>query len=115
MKLNMKIGSGRVVIDGREFNGRSIQINGDRVIVDGVQVEGSLSGPVSVQVYGDVESLECSGDATIAGSAGSVKTVSGDVRCGLVNGSVQTVSGDVECGTVAGGVKTVSGDVRGGR
>lgn len=111
MKLSMK--NGKVVIDGREFTGRSISIRGDRVIVDGVQVEGSLSGPITVQVFGDVENLEGIDRVTVSGSCGSVKTVSGDVQCGAVAGNVQTVSGNVNCGPVQGGVKTVSGDVRG--
>lgn len=110
MKLSMK--NGKVTIDGREFSGRSISISGDRVIVDGVQVEGSLSGPISVTVNGDVESLQCIESARVTGSCGSVKTVSGDVYCAAVGGNVQTVSGDVTCGPVSGGVKTVSGDVK---
>lgn len=111
MQINMK-GSGSVNINGRTFTGRSIQISGDKVIVDGVEQSGSLVGPVSVQVNGDVERLESgSGSVTVQGATGSVKTASGDVRCGDVQGSVSTMSGDVTCGKISGSAKTMSGDI----
>lgn len=110
--MNISMRNGKVTIDGREFSGRSISINGNQVIVDGVPQNGALVGPVSVQVTGDVESLSTtSGDITVSGAVGTIGTTSGDVKCGDVSGSVQTVSGDVYCGSVSGGVRTVSGDV----
>ena len=113
MKIETK-GSGRIVIDGREFTGRSIKIVGDKVIVDGVQQSGSLVGDVNIQVHGDVDRLEnTSGSVTVSGSCSGVKTVSGTVHCGDVSGDVGTVSGDVDCGKVGGNVKTVSGDIKG--
>lgn len=111
MRISMK-GSGSVTVDGRTFNGRNIQISGDKVIVDGVEQDGSLVGPISIQVNGDVERLESSsGSVTVQGGAGSVKTTSGDVRCGDVQGSVNTMSGDVNSGKISGNVSTMSGDV----
>lgn len=81
MEINSK--NGRTVIDGREFSGRSIKIVGGQVIVDGVEQSGSLVGPVSIQVHGDVERLDASGGSvTVTGSCGHVKTMSGDVHCG---------------------------------
>lgn len=106
--------SGRITIDGRDFVGRSVVINGDEVIIDGVKQDGSLIGPVSITVHGDVESIDGpSSDVTVSGSAGQVKTMSGDVRCGDVSGSVSTMSGDVTCGAIGGSVSTMSGDIRG--
>ena len=113
-RMNLSMKNGKVTIDGRDFVGRDISINGDgEVIVDGVTQAGTLVGDISVVVHGDVESISNDrGDIKVSGSAGAVKTVSGDVECGDVSGSVQTVSGDVGCGVVHGSVKTVSGDVR---
>lgn len=112
--MNLSMKNGKVTIDGRDFVGRNVVINGDGdVIVDGVKQAGSLVGNISIVVHGDVESISNgSGDIKVSGSAGAVKTVSGDVECGDVGGSVQTVSGDIGCGVVHGSVKTVSGDVR---
>lgn len=102
-----------VNIDGKSFSGRSVQIINDRVIIDGVEQDGSLVGPVSVTVHGDVERLETvSGNVEVSGSCGHVKTMSGDVRCGNVSGDVGTMSGDVTCGPIAGSVKSMSGDIR---
>lgn len=107
-------GKGSVTIDGRSFSGRSISIDGDVVIVDGVVQQGSLVGPVSITIAGDVERLETtSGTVDVSGSCGQVKTMSGDVRCGDVRGDVGTMSGDVTCGSIAGSVKTMSGDIIG--
>lgn len=106
-------GANRVIIDGREFTGRSINIVGNKVVVDGVVQEGDLVGDVKIDVYGDVERLDAgSGNVTVSGSCGQVSTMSGGVECGDVTGNVKTMSGDVTCGAIAGGVSTMSGDIR---
>lgn len=105
-------GNGRISIDGRDFVGRSVVINGDTVVIDGVVQDGKLVGPVNVTLHGDAESIEtASGTVTVTGKAGSVNTSSGNVRCGDVAGGVQTMSGDVTCGAINGPVRTMSGDV----
>lgn len=105
-------GNGRINIDGREFVGHSVIIDGDTVIVDGVRQDGKLVGPITVTLNGDAERIETGGgNVTVTGSAGSVKTASGDVRCADVRGSVSTMSGDVTCGAISGSVSTMSGDV----
>lgn len=110
MKISMK--SGSVVIDGREFTGKSISITGDKVFVDGVQQSGSLVGDVFITVNGDVESIDnTSGTVEIKGSAGNVKTVSGSVKCNDVTGNIQTVSGSVSANKILGQVNTISGNI----
>lgn len=112
MKINT--GGSSVTIDGRTFTGRSISINGDKVVIGGAEQSGSLVGPISVTVNGNDESVETgSGKVEITGAAGRVKTMSGDVRCGDVRGDVGTMSGDVTCGAITGSVKTMSGDIIG--
>ncbi len=111
MKINT--GGSSVTIDGRTFTGRSISITGDKVVIDGVEQEGTLVGPVNITVNGNAESVETtSGKVEVTGSAGRVKTMSGDVHCSNVTGDVGTMSGDVTCGTIGGSVKTMSGDIR---
>jgi hypothetical protein len=112
MKINT--GGSSVTIDGRTFTGKSISINGDKVVIDGVEQAGSLVGPVSVTVNGNADSVETtSGKVEVTGTVGRVKTMSGAVRCGDVRGDVGTMSGDVTCGSVAGNAKTMSGDITG--
>lgn len=55
--MNISMKNGRVVIDGREFSGSNISIQGNQVIVDGIAQDGELVGPISVQVFGNVEQL----------------------------------------------------------
>lgn len=110
MKVRMIGGS--ITIDGKTFSGRSVSINGDQVIVDGVVQQGTLVGPVSVVVNGNVEKLEMSnGDVEVSGEVGSIRTSTGDVMCRDVKGDVITSTGDVTCGSVGGGVKTSTGDI----
>lgn len=111
--MKIRTGGSSVTIDGRTFTGSTITISDDRVFVDGVQQDGSLSGQITVTVDGNADSVEtASGKVVISGSAGRVKTMSGDVECGAVTGDVGTMSGDVTCGPVSGNVKTMSGDIR---
>jgi len=107
---------GRITIDGRNFVGRNITIHNDKVIVDGVEQSGSLVGPVSVTVHGDVDRLETvSGNVEVSGACLGAKTVSGDIRCRDVAGNVSTISGNVTCGRIGGSAKSMSGDICGGQ
>ncbi len=111
--MKIKTGGSTVTIDGRTFSGSSISIVNDRVIVDGVEQQGALVGPISVTVNGNADSVETtSGSVEVSGNVGRIKTMSGDVECGDVTGDVGTMSGDVTCGSIAGNVKSMSGDIR---
>jgi len=113
MKIHLGGQRGRVTIDGRDFEGRNITINGDKVVVDGEVQDGSLVGPVYVTVQGDAESVETtSGNVRVDGSCREVKSSSGDIICHDVAGDVRTMSGDVEVsGSIGGSASTMSGDV----
>lgn len=88
--------SGNVVIDGKSFSGNDISISaGGKVIIDGVQQEGSLINNISIQIYGDVESIETvNGDITTTGNIKKVETVNGDVSGGVIE-TASTVNGDI--------------------
>lgn len=94
MKINMS--NSKVIIDGREFTGRKFEINGDKVIVDGIQVDGNLVGNISISVYGDVESIETTnGEVNISGNSGDIKTVNGNVSVTGDSGNIKTVNGNI--------------------
>ena len=104
-------GSGRVVIDGKEFKGSNIRISNNKVTVDGVAQGGELVGDINVTVHGNVNILENGSGNVKAENVGEISTGSGDVECAAVSGSIRTGSGDVECGAVGGSIRTGSGDV----
>jgi len=107
IKINGNMVSGMVV------NG-DLCISNGRVTVNGKQIYAGEEKNITIEIVGDVKSLEVDvcNTLNITGNAGAIKTVSGDVRCGGdVAGSVSTVSGDVRCSKIAGSVSTVSGDV----
>ena len=110
MNINMS-GSGRVVIDGKEFSGSNISINGNKVTVDGKVQDGDLIGDINIVVHGDVNIIENRSGNVTAQNVGEINTGSGDVECAAVSGSIRTGSGDVECGAVSGSIRTGSGDV----
>jgi len=111
MKINMR-NSNRVTIDGKDFVGRNVTITNGTVTVDGKRQPGELIDEVNITVHGDVDSIENSAGTVTAQKTGTVKTQSGDVRCGDVSGSVSTMSGDVTCGSISGSTSTMSGDIR---
>lgn len=109
--MQITVRNGTTTINGKTYQGRNIQITNKRILIDGVEQDGNIEPPIDVQVNGHVEHLDLEEGTIRTESAGTIKTVSGDVECGDVAGPVSTVSGDVEAGTVAGPVSTVSGDV----
>ena len=118
-----------IVVNNKNYIGRSITINGGKVIVDGVditpdskEIEISVQGNIDslsvdyckeIRIEGDVNTLNNgSGDVTCNSVTNGVRTGSGDVECEVINGNVSTGSGDVKCDTISGSVKTGSGDIK---
>ena len=105
-----------ITINGKRmnFSGGNVSVINGKVIVDGKNVDVPDAPVFNIVVEGNVG--EVSGDfatVTVAGDAGSVKTMSGDAKVdGNVNGSVSTMSGDVRVkGSIGGSVSTMSGDI----
>ena len=110
MNFNMRSKSS-IVIDGREFSGKSVSISNGKVTIDGVKQDGDLVGDINITVNGDVEFLENECGTVSAQSVTTIKTMSGNVKCGEVKGSIKTMSGDVTCSDVSGNISTISGDI----
>ena len=111
MATRININGTTIVSSGRG----NVVISNGRVIVDGNDVTPNAK-QVNIEIQGDMQSIEVDvcDSVHVVGSVGSVKTSSGDVRCGDVKGSIQSMSGDVTCGRVDGSVSTMSGDIRHG-
>lgn len=126
----MTIGDGSsVVINGRTYKGRTVEVRDDRVYIDGKEVvenDEREEGPaaqeprtISITIQGTVEgdvSLDV-GKITIAeGSVrGNIKTASADVvlKKGNVGGSASSMSGNVNItGDVGGDASSMSGNVK---
>lgn len=109
MQINMN--GNRVVIDGKSFSGRSVSIINGKVIVDGIEQPGSLIGDINVTAEGNIDKLENASGSIKANNVNTISTQSGNITCGDVNGSVSTMSGDVRCNSIGGSVTTMSGDI----
>ena len=106
---------GTITINGQTFTGKNINVSGNKVIIDGIDVTPE-SKEINISILGSIEDLKVSScnKLTIDGSVGSVSTQSGDVEVtGDITGDVKTMSGDVNCsGNIGGSVKTISGDIK---
>ena len=110
----MKITSNgsRVVIDGRVFSGNNVSISNGKVVIDGVAQDGDLTGPINVEVHGDIQSLDNGQGDVKAYNIGSVKIGQGDIECGDIKGDAKTGMGDIRCSVVHGNAKTGMGDIK---
>lgn len=99
-------------INGVSYSGRDIVVSGNRVLIDGHDHTPD-SKIINIEVHGNVGELivDACAKLSVAGDAGLIHTMSGDVKCGNVAGDVKTMSGDVDCGDIQGSVDTMSGDV----
>jgi hypothetical protein len=105
-----------IIIGNQTFNGRSVTISNNRVIIDGADITSQLPDQktFNIEVTGNVDSIcadSCS-KIKVNGTVGQIKTLSGDVECGNVTGSISTMSGDVDCETVGGSVSTMFGNIK---
>lgn len=114
MQIFQRGNKNRCTINGVSYTGNNIYIDNGIVIIDGKQQKGMpISGPITVNIIGDVETIDtASGDVNVDGLVGELTTTSGDVECGGVQGNVKTTSGDIKCGDIAGNVQTTSGNVK---
>lgn len=103
-----------IKINNKVYNGNSISISGNKIIIDGIDVTPE-SLQVQIIVESNIESIKADTCNTISvtGSVGSISTMSGDVEIdGNISGSISTMSGDVDCNNVGGNISTMSGDIK---
>ena len=100
-----------ITINGRAYQGNSVSVRGNQVIIDGVKQDMPEEKNITISIEGNVNTLSVDScdKVRVTGSVGTLKTMSGDVKCGDVDGDVKTMSGDVKCSDVAGKIKTMSG------
>jgi len=78
---------GKITINGRTYQGSSVIVNNNDVIIDGKKVDyGTSTEPIKVYVEGNVEKLKCH-DAEITGDVyGNVDAH--NVTCDTIGGDV---------------------------
>lgn len=95
---------------------RSIVVSDNVVMVNGKIVGGKDDKIIKITIEGDCEEIHADSCTTIevrGKVTGSVKTMSGDVRCGDVGGGVSTMSGDIVASKIQGSASSMSGDITG--
>lgn len=106
--------SSTILINGKSFTGKNIQIINNNVTIDGKTVT-TDDKVIIIRVMGDLESLQCdnANEIIIEGNVlKDVKTTNGDVNIeDGVGGNVTTTNGDVFCGYISGNVQTKNGDI----
>jgi len=103
-----------VIINNKSYIGKSISINNNKIIVDGIDVTPE-SKEINIQVNGNIENLSVDycNQINVVGDVENIKSTSGNVNCKNVKNSIQTTSGDVECeGDCNGNILTTSGKVK---
>ncbi len=102
-----------VTVNGKtiRFQGSSITVINDKIIVDGKVLDESMDFKnITVIVEGDCHKLDACGDVEIKGNCGSVDCSGSCHIEGNVEGNVDA-SGSVTCGDVGGDIDA-SGSVR---
>jgi len=101
---------GTVNINGKIYQGNNIEINGNKIIIDGVERREDVSGVVEVRIMSG-EPVNVSSDASI--TCNNVKgnlSAGGSVNCDDVGGNV-SAGGSVNCDNIGGNV-SAGGSVR---
>ena len=100
-------------LNGMQLSGKSVIITDGKILIDGKDVTAN-GREVNITVQGNLTNLQvdiCS-KVTVEGDCGLIETKSGNVEIkGNVNGSVKTMSGNIKCGNVEGNASTMSGNI----
>ena len=103
-----------ITINGKSYNGNSIVISNNKVIIDGNDCTPD-SKDIKIEVVGNIESIkaDCCNYIKVTGDSGNIQSQSGDIEIeGNVSGNVSTMSGNVDCGNIQGSVSTMSGNIK---
>lgn len=94
---NITVKNGKIYFDGKEFQAKEKYVAAEIHIENVDSLNGEFDGNISIDKVEKCDKIiSTSGDITVKGNVGSVKTVSGDVSIsGNVTGTINTVSGDV--------------------
>ncbi|WP_244814885.1 hypothetical protein [Caballeronia sp. Lep1P3] len=86
-----------ITINGRTVTGERVTVRGNRVTVDGEDVGTGDAPRVTIEIHGNVESIQAESCERLAvhGQVGDVSVVSGNVNCCDIAGKVSTTSGNV--------------------
>lgn len=94
---------GKTIINGKTYNGNSISIQGDRVIIDGNIVESVNKGIKIEIVHGPIDSIYSDKSLTIVGNINGNVAAGGSVSCDTVVGNITTKK-SVACDDVEGDI-----------
>lgn len=106
-----------LTVNGRQFEGRTVEQKNGRIFVDGHDVTDEVkiaTNQIIVVVQGDVSKLEAQGiqQLTVSGNAGAITSTHGRIEIkGDVSGSVESISGPITCGKVGGSVESKNGPI----
>lgn len=93
-----------IIVDGSTYSGKNVQIINGRVIVDGKETNGKEYGSINVIVNGNLETLDCT-SAEINGDVhGNVDAT--NVTCKAIGGDVDATN--VKCDFIEGDVDAVN-------
>lgn len=96
-------------------NKGDITISGNKVFVDGVEIDTEDEKTINVNVDGNVQTLivDNANEIKINGDAYDVSSKNGNVTIiGNVSGNVDNKNGNISCGDVGGDVTTKNGNIR---
>lgn len=112
MNISNIIG-GSVTVNGKSYKGSNVTINGDKVIIDGVEQDSVESKIINVSIDGNVGSINSDSGRVDCLDVGSVETQTGNVTCRDITGDVETQTGNVKASTIHGSVETMTGNISG--
>lgn len=100
-----------VIINGKNYRGSTIIIDGDNIVIDGDIQESGVYGEVNIVVEGNVETIENSAGDIKANNVTSVSTQNGDITCNDVAGSVSTMNGNISAKAIKGNASSMNGNI----
>ncbi len=105
-----------IKINGISYSGDNISITNNKIVVNGKDVT-PIEKEINISIDGDVDKLKIDfcNKITVNGNVGDIKSQSGNFEItGDVNGSIKTMSGNIKCNKVKGSVSTMSGNINHG-
>ena len=103
-----------IIVNGKNYEGNNLYMNGDKVYVEGKLVSGDDEKEVNIIIDGNIDTIKLTSvnNFNMVGNCNNLSSTGGNLNIkGSIEGNVTSVSGNIKCKSINGNVSTVSGDI----
>lgn len=113
--MSINTSGSNIQINGVSYSGTNVSMINGKVIVDGVEQTGEMTGNIEIVVEGSCGDITTEfGNISVGSNAKSVESKNGNISVGgTIEGNAETKNGNIKANSILGEANTKNGNIRG--